>query len=272
MSNVFNFNRLCALIRRQWVSVGRIYLMSLVILAGIFIAFYGFNCYKYFVELKVGNNIGENLFSFRTPLFCILGLFFITVISGSYFSNLGQKTKAIFELMIPASRLEKFLTSIFYTVIVSLSAYFLLFFLVDLAFVSHLRSTGSSITTIMDDSGGKLMNDNWIYFFQLEKSEFLPYFYFLPFLLNALFLLGSIAYQNYQYIKTAITMIVYIAIWGLTFAYVMKLRTDNTIGLGNSTGYFHDKNNVLEILLVIGIVLTLIFWGLAFLRLKEKEV
>src|SRR5690606_21986640 len=151
--------------------------------------------------------------------------------------------------------------------IVSLSAYFLLFFLVDLAFVSYLRGTGSSITTITDDSGGKLITDNYTYFFQLEKSEFLPYFYFLPFLLNALFLLCSIAYQNYQYIKTAITMIVYIAIWGLTFAYVMKLRTDNTIGLGNSTGYFQDKNNVLEILLVIGIVLTLIFWGLAFLRL-----
>lgn len=271
MSNVFNVNRLCALIRRQWISVGRIYLMSLIIIAGVFIAFYGVAIFKNFEDIKTSSNIGQDVLNFRIPLFFILGLFFITVVSSSYFSDLGQKTKAIFELMTPASSLEKFLTSIFYTIIVSLCAYFLLFFLVDLAFVSYLRSIGSSITTFETEQGGKVVIDNWMYFFKLEKSEFLPYFYFLPFILNALFLLGSIAYKNYQYIKTAITMIIYVAIWIITFIYVMKLRTDNTIGLDNGN-YFDDKVHGLQLALAIGIFLTLIFWGLAFLRLKEKEV
>ena len=271
MSNVFNFNRLCALISRQWISVGRIYLMSLIIMAGILIAFYGFYFARYFDEVQSGNHVGQYLLNFRVPLFFILGLFFITVVSSSYFSDLGQKTKAIFELMMPVSSLEKFLASIFYTVIVSLCAYFLLFFLVDLAFVSYLRSTGSSIVTIEVESGGKVVIDNWMYFFKLEKWEFLHYFYFFPFLLNALFLLGSIAYQNFQYIKTAITMIIYVAIWIITFIYVMKLRTDNTINLDNGN-YFDDKVHVLQLVLAIGIFLTLFFWGLAFLRLKEKEV
>lgn len=271
MSNVFNFNRLCALIRRQWINVGRIYLMSLVIIVGVFVAFYAYNLYSYFDQLQMGRDTGERVLSFRVPLFFILGLFFISVTSSSYFSFMGQKTKAIFELMIPASRIEKFLASIFYTVVVSLLSYFLLFYMVDLGFVGYLRSVGSSVKTITINSGEQLVIDNWMYFFQLEKWEFLPYFYFLPFLLNALFLLGSIAYQNYQYIKTAITMIIYIAIWSLTFAYVMKLRTDNTVSLGTNT-FFDEKQHVFELFLIIGLVLTLIFWSLAFLRLKEKEV
>lgn len=270
MSNVFNFNRLCALIRRQWISVGRIYLMSLIIIAGIFIAFYSFYFARYFDELKFGNASIEYVLNFRVPLFFILGLFFITVVSSSYFSDLGQKTKAIFELMMPASRLEKFLASIFYTVIVSLGAYFLLFYLIDLAFVSYLRSTGSSIITKTYASGEEVVTDYWLYFFKLEKYKFLHYLYFLPFLLNALFLLGSIAYNNYQYIKTAITMIIYIAIWMISFIYVMKLSTENTIQIGGNV--FQDDTHLFQLIMAIGIILTLIIWGLAFLRLKEKEV
>ncbi|NJI75811.1 hypothetical protein HCX49_21675 [Sphingobacterium kitahiroshimense] len=270
MSNVFNVNRLCALIRRQWISVGRIYLMSLIIVAGVFIAFYSFYFSRYFEELKFGNATGEYLLNFRVPLFFILGLFFITVVSSSYFSDLGQKTKAIFELMMPASRLEKFLAAIFYTVIVSLGAYFLLFYLIDLAFVSYLRSTGSSIITKTYSTGETVITDHWLYFFKLEKWKYLHYLYFLPFLLNALFLLGSIAYKNFQYIKTAITMIIYIAIWMISYIYVMKLTTKDTIQVGGNA--FQDEIHVFQLIMAIGIILTLVFWGLAFLRLKEKEV
>ena len=271
MSNVFNFNRLCALIRRQWIAVGKIYMMSIVIIAGIFIAFYGFSISMSYEDLKTNPQLMASVLTFRQPLFYLLGLFFVTIISSSYFSDLGQKTKAIFELMIPASQVEKFLSALFYTIVVSISAYILLFFLVDLAFVSYLRSIGSSITTIQMEPGGQVVVDNWMYFFQIEKSKFLPYFYFLPFILNALFLLGSIAYQNYQYIKTAITMIIYIAVWIITFIYVMKLTTDNTIDIDNNN-YFDEKIHSLQLVLAIGIFLTLIFWGLAFLKLKEKEV
>jgi hypothetical protein len=247
--------------------------MSLVVITGIFVAFYGYELYKIHEVITINPDIGKYIFNFRSALFSILGLFFITVVSSSYFSDLGQKTKAIFELMIPASRLEKFLASIFYTVIVVQSVYFLLYFLVDLAFVSYVKNLLNSVSNQPLAKGGTANSDNLVYFFQLFKNEGndILKFYFLPFLLNALFLLGSIAYKNFHYIKTAITMIIYIAIWSLTFAYVMKLRTDNTISLGNNT-YFGDKEHVFELFLVIGVILTLIFWGLAFLRLKEKEV
>lgn len=273
MSNVFNFNRLCALIRRQWINVGRIYLMSAVIITGIFIAFYVIRISLNYEDLKTNEQVMAGVLTFRQPVFYLLGLFFITIISSSYFSDLGQKTKAIFELMIPASRLEKFLSALFYTVFVSISAYIILFFLVDLAFVSYLKgfATAKSFTTETLASGEQVQRNNLLYFFQLSKFSSLHYFYFLPILLNGVFLLGSIAYQNYQYIKTAISMIVYVAIWMLTFGYVMKLTTDNTIGVeGNN--FFQKDDYTFQIFLVVGIILSLIFLGLAFLKLKEKEV
>ena len=271
MSNVFNFNRLCALIRRQWIAVGKIYMMSIVIIAAIFIAFYGFSISMSYEDLKTNPQLMASVLTFRQPLFYLLGLFFVTIISSSYFSDLGQKTKAIFELMIPASQVEKFLSALFYTIVVSISAYILLFFLVDLAFVSYLKSFGTYTTTEILPSGEKVTRENLTYFFELKKWDFLHYFYFLPILLNGIFLLGSIAYQNYQYIKTAITMIVYVAIWMITFVYVMKLTTNNTIGLENGN-YFQDEVHVFQLFFGIGIILSLIFLSLAFLKLKEKEV
>ena len=96
MSNVFNFNRLCALIRRQWIAVGKIYMMSIVIIAAIFIAFYGFSISMSYEDLKTNPQVMAGVLTFRQPLFYLLGLFFVTIISSSYFSDLGQKTKAIF--------------------------------------------------------------------------------------------------------------------------------------------------------------------------------
>ncbi|UIR56948.1 hypothetical protein LZQ00_03815 [Sphingobacterium sp. SRCM116780] len=271
MSNQLNFNRLFALIRRQWITIGRIYLMALVIIGGIFLAFYGDNLRQYYNEISTNPQAGTEVLEFRPMLFKILGLFFVTIISSSYFSDLGQKAKAIFELMIPASRLEKFLAAIFYTVIVSLGSYLLLFFLIDYAFVSHLRSIGSSITTKTLYNGDQSVVDNWTYFFKIERQRFVAYFYFLPFLLNGIFLLGSISFKNFQYIKTAISMIVYVGVWVVTLVSVMKVITDNTINVTND-GYFQNQEHVFQLMMIIGIVLTFIFWGLAFLRLKEKEV
>jgi len=43
MNNTFDFGRFSLLIRRQWINFGRVYLMALGIVLGIFIAFYGYN-------------------------------------------------------------------------------------------------------------------------------------------------------------------------------------------------------------------------------------
>lgn len=271
MSNTFVFNRFFALIGRQWISFGKIYLMAIGIAAGIIAAFYGYAIKEYYQALAYGVDVQE-LLSFRPFLFIFLGLLFVTIISGTYFSDLGQKPKAIFEILVPASRLEKFFSALFYTALVCIVSYILVFTLIDLAFVSHLRSVSSSGTSwTAEGAGVKTVRDNLAYFHQYDIPKEFRYFYFLPLLLNAIFLLGSIAFRNFQYIKTAISLIAYIAVWTIALVYLMKFLTQGTASVGNG-GWENNQSQVLSVVLTIGIVLSLLFYIIGFLRLKEKEV
>jgi len=51
----------------------------------------------------------------------------------------------------------------------------------------------------------------------------------------------------------------------------MKTQTENTVGRMDDN-YWSDSNHIFGLITVTGIALTLIFWGIAFLRLKEKEI
>lgn len=271
MSNLFNTARFFALIRRQWIGFGRIYLMSIGVIAGIIFCFYAFNIGSNYSDIKNESVQVYSVLNFRSPLFCVLGIFFATVISSSYFADLGSKTKAIFELMIPASRLEKFLVGIFYTVVVSISSYLLIYYLIDLAFVSYLRGSGPAIRTEVNSLGEQVTVEFWPYYFSVDYPRGVFYLCFLPFLLNAVFLLGGIVFKSYQYIKTAISLVVYCVIWMSFFVYLMKKQTEHTVPHMDDS-YWSDVYHIFGLITVAGIVLTLIFWGLAFLRLKEKEI
>lgn len=271
MSNLFNTTRFFALIRRQWIGFGRIYLMSIGVIAGVIFCFYAFNIGTDYNEIKNESAHVYSVLNFRSPLFCVLGLFFVTVISSSYFADLGRKTKAIFELMIPASQLEKFLVGIFYTVIISISSYLLLYYLIDLAFVSYLRGFGPAVRTEVNSLGEQVTVDFWQYYFDVDYPKGIGNILFLPILLNAIFLLGGIIFKSYQYIKTAVSLVLYCVVWMSLFVYFMKTQTENTVQQINGN-YWSDIDHIFGLITVTGIVLTFIFWGIAFLRLKEKEI
>ncbi len=268
MSNTFQTNRFLSLVLRQWIGFGKIYLMSLGIAAGVIAAFYGYALYEFRAAVDY---IPSELHDFRIPLFIFLGLFFVTIISASYFSDYGQKSKAIFELLIPASRLEKFLTAMVYTIIVCLLSYIMVFWLIDFAFVSYMRSLATSSSTIHADEIKNIDHSLGYITAYYKPGERAKYFFFLPFLLNAIFLLGSIAYRNFQYIKTAVALIVYIALWSFGTVYIMKTLTDGSVTVGQNT-FWHNDDHIFQLFLSVGVFVTLILWGIAFLRLTEKEV
>ncbi|MFD2970249.1 hypothetical protein [Sphingobacterium bambusae] len=268
MSNTFQTNRFFALVTRQWISFGKIYLMSIGIAAGVIAAFYGYALYEFRIAVDY---IPSGLLDFRMPLFILLGLFFVTIISASYFSDYGQKSKAIFELLIPASRLEKFLTAMLYSVVVCMLSFIAVFWLIDLAFVSYLRNQATSSAMIHADEIKNIDHSLAYITAHYRHQERVRYLFFLPFLLNAIFLLGSIAYRNFHYVKTAVVLIAYIAIWSLGTVYIMKALTDGSVTVRQSA-FFENEDNPLQLCLLVGILVTLILWGIAFLRLKEKEV
>lgn len=272
MNNVFDFSRFIALIRRQWLSLSKIYLMSLGIVVGIFVLFYAYYLWS---ALKVHNPTDIlGLVVFRPFVFIIMGLLFISVVASTYFSYLGDKSKAIFELLLPASSLEKFLVSLFYTVVFPIISYFFLFFVVDFIFVSYERRlfTDFIANDLENFMPSKLAQEEFLkYFFLIEFPKQLYRLTFVPILLSSLFLLGSIYFFKFHFIKTAISLLAYVFMFVFLMLKIMNWVTEGTI-TPNNNSFFDNEMNVLSTICLIGVIVTIIVWYIAYLRLKEKEI
>ncbi|MFC3561032.1 hypothetical protein [Pedobacter jamesrossensis] len=269
MNNTFNINRFGLLLKRQWLDFGKIYLISLLVVTGVIIGFYAWNSPS---PVKPNNfDYDGNLdMRFRYPLFLILGFLFISIVASSYFSLLGQKSRAILELMTPASIFEKFLGGIFYTAILSLLSFLILFYITDFAFVKYINAhltefkiDGNSKKTIqsVDSIASQIFTD-------ANYRSFLVSFFALPFLVTSVFLLGSVYFNRFHYIKTAISVMVFSGVAIYIVAKSAELLTRGMLSNNN----VKDKDSILTIILLITIALTLIIWAITYIRLKEKEV
>jgi len=272
MNNTFNINRFGLLLKRQWLDFGKIYLISLVVLLGIVVGFY---IYSIPSPLKDNNfDYDGNLdMRFRYGLFLILGFIFISVVASSYFALLGQKSRAILELMTPASVFEKFLAGVVYTSVISLFSYLLIFYLTDLAFVKYLNGhldafkgllPNNAIIKPVETITHQVFNDE-------GYRKYCSYFFAFPFLITSIFLLGSVYFNRFHYIKTALSVMVFI---GLASYLVVKLSI--WLMEDKVASYHHfrkeDKDWILLLILLVTSIITLIMWTIAYIRLKEKEV
>ena len=272
MNNTFNINRFGLLLKRQWLDFGKIYLISLVVLLGIVVGFYSYSIPS---PLKDNNfDYDGNLdMRFRYPLFLILGFVFISIVASSYFNILGQKSRAILELMTPASLFEKFLAGVVYTAIISLFSYLLIFYLTDLAFVKYLNSHLDTFKGLLPKNGAVREVETITYqvFNDEGYRKYCGSFFAFPFLITSLFLLGSVYFNRFHYIKTALSVMVFI---GLASYLVIKLSIWLMEGKVANHHHFRkeDKDWVLLTILLVTSITTLIVWTITYIRLKEKEV
>ena len=258
MNNTFNIQRFGLLLKRQWLEFGKIYLITLGVAAGVIIAFYSF--------ALVGVLTGEYAFTprslnFREPLFLVFGFLFITVIASNYFAHLGQKPKAIIDLLIPASTFEKFLTGVFFAGILSTICFIGIFYLTDLAFVAQVKNLPEKLGTTA------------LYFYEKNNDgqSFLP-LYATPLFITSIFLLGSIYFNKFHYIKTTISVMIFSGLW----AYIIYKTGDALFSARVSTVSMNMNNNTKEniglYIFLLLMALTIVFWTITYVRLKEKEV
>jgi len=272
MNNTFNINRFGLLLRRQWLDFGKIYLISLVVIIGVIIGFYAWYTPS---PLKHNNydNDGNLDMRFRYGLFLILGFIFISVVASSYFALLGQKSRAILELMTPASTFEKFLGGVFYTGILSLLTYLVLFYLVDLSFVKYINAhlsefkvDGSKVLPLKpaESIAAQIFYDD-------NYRKYFSHFTAVPFLTTSVFLLGSIYFNRFHYIKTAMSVMIFTGAATYILYKAGQLLTRDMVNLSHGNNH-NDKDFAFLLIFLVTTALTLIFWVIAYVRLKEKEV
>ena len=87
MNNTFSIQRFGLLLKRQWLEFGKIYLISLVVVLGVLLTFYGFQYYSitHFEHFE-NRSYSRNPLIFRIPLFLVTGLIFITIMASTYFA------------------------------------------------------------------------------------------------------------------------------------------------------------------------------------------
>lgn len=271
MNNTFNIQRFGLLLKRQWLEFGKIYLITLVVALGVIVAFYGITLWPYLTQVAT---FSPHELNFREPLFLIFGPLFISVIASNYFAHLGQKPKAIIDLMIPASTFEKFLGSILFTGILATASFTLLFYLTDLAFMVKIRelylhpaTTGLTIDAESAADYAERVN----YFF--SKHEIFTPLYVAPFFITSIFLLGSIYFEKFHYIKTAIAVMLFSGLWTAIIAKSGKMLFEGKVPIGeNSMRQFNERSTAEIWITVLLLFLTFVFWSITYVRLKEKQV
>jgi len=281
MNQTFDFGRWWMLVAGHWAENRKRYLLALLAMGGMLAAWYGF--------LLAIDKFGPlNLFLQYTAYYC--GLYIIGCLYAStIFAELGGKARAIQYLSIPASHLEKLLCGILFGVVLFFLAYTLIFYIVDIPMVSmanriiareHQHWPGT-MEPIGQVEVLNLWNNQWA---PIPDKQFhlilLGYF-----VVQSAFLLGSVYFIRWGFIKTIVAILV---LW-LAFILFMDKALRELV----PEGWHYDSpvqwisNNIqqgptqfirlrpsLERILIFLIQYSIapFLWLVTYFRLKEKEV
>ncbi len=275
MNQTFSFQRFSLLVAKNWAENKKRYLLSLVAYISLVFVWY------VFIMLTddghpMARGLQEVTFVFSLLL---VGPFF----ASQFFSELGSKTKATSYLMVPASTLEKLLCSLLYTIVLFFVLFVMAFYFVDFLAVliaNTFHPSYNGVTTV----NGTLAKTRVINIFDSKNaSNDLSYHFFIVFsILQSVFLLGSVYFQKYSYIKTVISLTLILLISAFVVFEVMGSILPSPASFnGVEFRIFNGEKmkivelpkwamKLVEYLFLYGF--TIVFWVATYFRLKEKEV
>jgi hypothetical protein len=277
MNSVFDFNRWLLYVSKHWHENKRKYLLSLGAIGGLMILWYSF---LMIVNPKHALADNMQLITYFVGLF-LTGCLYASLV----FSELSEGPKAMHYLLAPASLLEKLLSAILYGVILFFISYTVVFYAVDFIMVK----VGNGVAQAVMEREHRPFNhptEVINVFMAKDRNGVNLNFYLLLiyFGIQSIFLLGSIYFEKYQYIKTLVS--------GLIVFLVLVFFMHKVLGSFMPDGGFfkpftvyrifdHQKGELsvqlpewfsMIMLFLIKYALAPCLWVVAYFRLKEKEV
>jgi hypothetical protein len=280
MNQTFDFSRWWMLVTMHWAENRKRYLLAMLAIGGLITAWY---CFLLAID-KFGP---LNLFLQYVTYYC--GLFFVGCLYAStLFSELGSKAQGIHYLSVPASHLEKLLCGIFFGVVLFFLVYTLIFYIVDIPLV---KVANRIILKEHQYWPGTMQPIDKVEVLSLFDNKWAPlpdrlYHLFLLgyFAVQSAFLLGSVYFARYSFVKTIISILLF---WLLFLLFATKVEDHLPEGWHtyNMVQWNDYKNSTVQLRLVrlplwvessliflIQYSVPFIFWFIAYFRLKEKEV
>jgi hypothetical protein len=269
MNQTFDIHRFALMLKLDLAEKGRnMLLLSALLVAAV-------------VLMLLPVTMSRDPTGFREALH-YLALFMVLLFGGSFYSSnaltqYSSPQTCIAALMVPASKLEKYLSSFVLNIIFIVP--FLIFFV-------QLHYYTIDIGNSKVPEGG--------YRYNYIQSEPLEYFYYSYFILHSIVFLGSIYFPKTSYIKTAsFVLITVIAVFAINTSiashltgYPQKIvafpltgwkiwESDNMFMIRDGhTKFYHVlfPENTVALLKAFAVVVAASFWIIAYVRLKEKEI
>ena len=253
MNNTLSMPRLMRLMRKHWIENFSFYSMAALAIFGLFavvLTIWLMGSGSYYSE--------ESLYVIYLSGLFIAGCIF----AGNSFGMLGDKAKGGYWLALPASHLEKLITTIFFTTIVFFAVYSACFYILKPVAVAYINSK-------IADHPDRYHYDT----LKWEGDGFGKVFYAFLFgfvALQALYLMGSAFFSKHAFIKTTI---ITAALAFLLAFYTYKLGNwviPKNVATGHLIEPSERQKNIL--LWILKLIWAPIFWFITWFRLREKEL
>ncbi|HLZ89987.1 MAG TPA: hypothetical protein VKQ52_22195 [Puia sp.] len=280
-NQLFSFTRWRLLLAKHWIENRRRYILSLLAIGGLLTIWCGF---LIIMDAYAPLDVNMQFAAYFVGLFLTGALY-----SSMLFADLGTKKEALPWLSLPASHLEKLLCALLFGTFLFFIAYTLVFYLVDIPMVewansilrNHPRNWPNTNIRIPPVSIYNIFTGDGAPIPEKEDHLFLSFY----FAVQAAFLLGSIYFPRYAFIKTVVAVVLFT----LGFIVFQRGVIYPLLPTGWYNNFFRWSTDLYEsgppksevrLPLPIENLLTLLgqiglppfFWFVTYIRLKEKEV
>ena len=280
----FNFQRWRLLVAKQWVENRRRYFLSLLAIGGLLAA------WEAFLIVTITYAPLEPFMQFAIYM---VGLWFTgCLFASTLFTDLSSRKQALPWLSLPASHLEKLLCAILFGAVLFFIAYTVVFYLVDIPMVQwansilrgHPRNWPNTNIPVPPTLTYNLVSSAGAPIPEKESHQFTSAY----FVLQAAFMLGSVYFVRFSFIKTVVAVLLLV----LAFVVFQRAVIYPMLPTGWSNDFLHwtqDMNALNDhdmplkevrvpagleplglLLMQLGIAPFL--WLVTWFRLKEKEV
>jgi hypothetical protein len=274
MNQFFHFKRFALLVSKHWADNKKRYGLSVVAFIGLLATWFVFTILTRFDNIPMGREV--QTVTYFLALFGV-GSFY----ASQYFSDLGSRSKGINFLLVPASTFEKLLCSLLFTVVLFFVVYTAAFYLVDVLMVGIAKTFD---VTTEADAKPTVANVYSIISIPFNEDTTLNFLLFF-FSVQSAFLLGSVYFEKFSFIKTVISgFVIGFIIFCMMLFFSTQLLPNGDYHRGFLTVYrvYIDGVNdrLVEIPRWIGQVLRVLvmygtapfLWMVTYYRLKEKQV
>ncbi len=260
MNQVFDIRRFMQLVKLDSAEKGKNYILMAGLLAGFLLAL--------LFPIVVVHGYNTVLLLFHALALFMVVMFGGSLFTSTVFSHYGRPDTGIAAIMVPASRLEKFLNALLTTLlfIVPFTVFFIKF---------HYWS--------VEYANSRLPADGIRYY--PIPADVMRYFVYMHIIIQGAVFLGSIWFNRLSYIKTALVLFL-LAVFSfginLAFGYFSTGAPSKMVAFPFSGWQLWYKSGqqyslthtepVRSLVYIFPLIFLASTWYISFIRLKEKEI